>query len=83
MAETSTSTTKAKAKAEDDLGLAEVQAAVDQAQQQGYFGTVPDETPNRNYTVAGVTEGAPTPESERRPDARLAVPAAEGPGAQG
>ncbi len=32
--------------------------------EQGYRGTVPDPTPNENYTVAGVTSGKPTPETD-------------------
>jgi hypothetical protein len=30
----------------------------DKANEQGYFGAVPDETPNEAYTVAGVTKAA-------------------------
>ena len=45
------------------LGGKEVQAKVDAEQEQGYRGYVPDPTPNENYTVAGVTSGAPTPEN--------------------
>ena len=32
---------------------------------KGYFGTTPDETPNENYTLSGVTSGKPTPENQR------------------
>lgn len=49
----------------DELGAAEVQARFDEAAEQGYFGSVPDETPNENYTLAGVTAGKPTPENQR------------------
>jgi hypothetical protein len=49
----------------DDLGASEVQAKFDEANEKGYFGTTPDETPNENYTLAGVTSGKPTPETER------------------
>jgi hypothetical protein len=49
----------------DDAGEAEVQAAFDEANDKGYFGTTPDETPNENYTVKGVGAGKPTPETER------------------
>jgi hypothetical protein len=48
-----------------DSGEAQVQAAFDEANEKGYFGEVPDETPNENYTLKGVTSGKPTPESER------------------
>lgn len=49
----------------DDAGQAEVQKAFDEANKKGYFGEVPDETPNENYTLSGVTSGKPTPETER------------------
>lgn len=48
-----------------DLGQAEVQAAADAAAEKGYFGTVPDDTPNEHYTLAGVIAGKPTPETTR------------------
>lgn len=35
-----------------------LQAAFDKANDQGFFGEVPDETPNEAYTVAGVTKAA-------------------------
>lgn len=50
---------------EGDLGASEVQAKFDEANEKGYFGEVPDETPNENYTLKGVTSGKPTPETER------------------
>jgi hypothetical protein len=48
-----------------DSGEAEVQAVFDEANEKGYFGEVPDETPNENYTLRGVGSGKPTPETER------------------
>jgi hypothetical protein len=39
--------------------------AVEQELAQGYRGVKADPTPNENYTVAGVTSGAPTPETDR------------------
>lgn len=48
-----------------DASATQVQKAVDEAEAKGYIGTTPDETPNENYTVAGVTSGKPTPETER------------------
>lgn len=51
--------TDAKASSTDS-----VQAKVDQEQAQGFRGTEVDSTPNENYTVAGVTSGAPTPETD-------------------
>jgi hypothetical protein len=41
-----------------DHGKAEIQAAWDEANDKGYWGEVPDETPNEAYTVAGVTKAA-------------------------
>lgn len=46
-----------------ELGGKEVQAKMDEETEKGYRGIVPDPTPNENYTVAGVTSGAPTPEN--------------------
>ena len=46
------------AKKASDHGKAAIQAAHDEANAQGYWGTVPDETPNEAYTVAGVTKAA-------------------------
>ncbi len=46
-----------------ELGGKEVQAKMDEEQEKGYRGYVPDPTPNENYTVKGVTSGAPTPEN--------------------
>lgn len=62
MAERKTSTEPAPAPeaAKAEASKAALQAVVDQAEQQGYYGEVPDETPNRSYTVAGVTEGQRT-----------------------
>jgi hypothetical protein len=38
--------------------------ALGSEQVQAFRGAVPDPTPNENYTVAGVTRGAPTPETD-------------------
>ena len=65
MATTAKKTTDAPVSAEGDLGAAEIQAKFDEANEKGYFGHTPDETPNENYTLAGVTSGKPTPETER------------------
>ena len=46
-----------------ELGGKEVQKKMDEETEQGYRGFVPDPTPNENYTVKGVTAGAPTPEN--------------------
>lgn len=58
-------TSKTTAAAADDLGASQVQAIFDEANAKGYFGTTPDETPNENYTLKGVTSGKPTPETDR------------------
>lgn len=47
-----------------DLGASEVQKIVDKEQEQGFVGQKVDPTPNENYTLAGVTSGAPTPETD-------------------
>jgi hypothetical protein len=44
--------------------LTDIQAKADQETSQGFRGTEVDPTPNENYTVAGVTSGAPTPETD-------------------
>lgn len=36
---------------------------IEEATEKGYFGTVPDETPNEAYTVAGQVAGMSTPEA--------------------
>jgi len=55
--------TNDKKTATDDAGQAEVQARFSDAAEKGYFGSVPDKTPNEHYTLAGVTSGKPTPEN--------------------
>lgn len=47
-----------------DGGASEVQSAMDEITEQGFRGEPLDPTPNSNYTVAGVTSGAPTPETD-------------------
>ena len=61
----------AKAVEKDPEGVAEagnkqVQEAVNDETEKGYRGFVPDPTPNENYTVAGVTAGLPTPETDEK-----------------
>lgn len=41
-----------------------IEERVNQEQSQGFRGIEVDPTPNENYTVAGVTSGAPTPETD-------------------
>jgi hypothetical protein len=44
--------------ASSDAGQAELQKAADKVSEQGYVGSVPDQTPNEEYTVEGVTKKA-------------------------
>ncbi len=64
-----------KTDASTDVGQKEVQESFDEANEQGFFGITTDPTPNENYTVAGVTSGAPTPETDDklREEARRAT----------
>lgn len=54
----------AEKKQAGDLGQAEVQKKADEEAAKGFVGVEVDETPNENYTVAGVLAGKPTPETE-------------------
>lgn len=45
-------------------GAAEVRHAMEAEQEQGFRGVEVDQTPNSAYTVAGVTSGEPTPETD-------------------
>lgn len=54
---------KAAAEKSDDSGQ-QVQDNIKQEVQQGFRGVEVDPTPNENYTVRGVTSGAPTPETD-------------------
>jgi hypothetical protein len=42
----------------------EVQKVVDAVEEKGYLGVEVDPTPDSHYTVAGVLEGKPTPETD-------------------
>lgn len=63
---------KENQKAADEVGADQVQAAFDEANEKGYFGELEDPTPRENYTLDGVSKGAPTPESD--PEIRMAQP---------
>lgn len=52
------------ASAPKDHGEAEVQAKKDAEDAQGFVGAKTDPTPDEHYTVAGVTSGKPTPETD-------------------
>jgi hypothetical protein len=45
-------------------GAEQVQAMVDKDHEQGFRGVSADPTPDLHYTVAGVTAGLPTPETD-------------------
>lgn len=47
-----------------DTSTAEVQAKADADQARGFRGMEVDPTPNEAYSIAGVTSGAPTPETD-------------------
>ena len=47
-----------------DVDTSSVQETMDAEQEQGFRGTKVDPTPNSAYTVAGVTAGEPTPETD-------------------
>ncbi len=64
MSEKDSKQSRSKAESTDDVGQEEVQDTFDEANEQGFFGTSSDPTPNENYTVAGVVKGAPTPETD-------------------
>jgi hypothetical protein len=47
------------------LGEEQLQETFDEANEKGFFGEATDKTPNENYTLAGVTSGAKTPETDK------------------
>lgn len=61
---TSGSTESSAKKGSSTSAGALVQAKIDKENAQGFRGVEVDPTPNENYTVAGVTKGAPTPETD-------------------
>jgi hypothetical protein len=62
-AKSSTSSSKPVDKTVEKVA-AEVQEAVDAAEEAGHLGVDPDPTPNSHYTLSGVAAGKPTPESD-------------------
>lgn len=48
-----------------EAAVEKVQDAADKINEQGFIGEKVDETPNENYTIAGVTSGKPTPETTK------------------
>lgn len=51
-------------------GQDQVQAKVDQETEQGFRGEKVDPTPDSHYSVAGVTSGKPTPETDEKAAAK-------------
>ncbi len=47
-----------------DTAAKAVASVLDPANEKGHFGDSVDPTPRENYTVAGVTSGKPTPETD-------------------
>lgn len=65
---------KGAAERADAAAADQVAAAMTKEQEQGFAGVEVDPTPNEHYTLAGVTAGKPTPET----DADAAAKAREG-----
>lgn len=55
-----------------DGAAKQVQKAVDVETEQGFRGVEVDPTPNENYTLAGVTSGKPTPETDPKAASKAA-----------
>jgi hypothetical protein len=56
---------KAAAAAADRSTASGPQETIDRETRQGFRGVEVDSTPNENYTLQGVTSGAPTPETDQ------------------
>lgn len=52
----------------------QVQASVNKEQEQGFLGFAVDQTPDENYSVAGVIAGKPTPETDAEAKAAAIAP---------
>jgi hypothetical protein len=48
----------------ESLGMDQAQAKMDEEQGQGFRGAKADPTPDEHYTVQGVVENKPTPETD-------------------
>lgn len=59
-----TSETKPATKSPSTDFQQDLQERIDAENAQGFRGVEVDSTPNENYSVAGVTSGAPTPETD-------------------
>ena len=62
MSQTKSDSSKTKSDVKETRST--VQQKVDAEIAQGFRGVEVDSTPNENYTVAGVTKGLPTPETD-------------------
>jgi hypothetical protein len=71
--------TEKKPSAKADAGREQVQSKMDEITAQGFRGVKVDPTPNENYTVAGVTAGAPTPETDVEAEAAVSDTLTPGP----
>lgn len=71
--------TKKQPSAKEDAGAGQVQSRMDHYTEQGFRGVKVDPTPNDNYTVAGVTSGAPTPETDEDAEAEARTALSPGP----
>lgn len=69
--------TDKKESAKADAGKAQAQSTMDRWHEVGARGVPVDPTPNEAYTVAGVTKGAATPETDL--DAEAKARGASGP----
>jgi hypothetical protein len=54
----------AASKRNRDGGEPRVAATIEEATELGFYGTEVDPVPNEHYTLAGVTSGKPTPETD-------------------
>jgi hypothetical protein len=70
------SSKKDPTKVHGDLGKGQAQEKMDEITEKGFRGEAVDPTPNEAYSVAGVTAGKATPET----DPELAAEAAEAAG---
>lgn len=61
---------KSDEKKTTDATARQVNEQLTAEQEQGYRGVAIDPTPNENYTVKGVTSGAPTPETDDKARAK-------------
>lgn len=57
-----------------DQGNAEVQSKVDEAEEKGYYGWVPDETPNEAYTLKSGPDAPPLVADNRTRNNQSSLP---------